>query len=126
MHDHHGAMRISKHALGVRSEHPTFNRRSSSFAHYDQAGLNLLGVMNDLVRWISNCESGLNFNLQLVRPFPDSSEFLRIMFLRFFENGVQLSAQGWLGRTNDGECGHLGMGDLGQRERHIQRVLGLW
>src|ERR1035438_577197 len=65
MHDHNRTMRILEHALGVRAQHPAMKNGVAALAHHNEAGLDGICPVDDLLRRMANDNLSFKFNLLL-------------------------------------------------------------
>ena len=63
MDDHHRAVRIPQHALGIRAQHPAMKDRVAALAHHNETGLDCVRFVDDLFRRMAEDNIRFEFNL---------------------------------------------------------------
>ena len=125
MHNHDRTMRISQNSLRVRSQHPAMKDCVASFAHHNEAGLDGVSLVDDLLRRMTENNIRFEFNLFLLGAFAQRDETLLIALL-------PSSSTAWNSALSAGSGGRItakrmfGFHISCHRQGNVQSVLRMW
>ena len=98
----------------------------AALAHHDKAGLDRVGLVDDLLRRMAQDNVGFKFYVLLLGAFTQRDKALLVALLPVFKYSVELRALGGFGRPDYRDDEQLGLHVTGHRKCDIQRVLCMW
>src|ERR1035438_5961150 len=108
MDDHYWTVRIPQNALGIRAQHPAMENCMAALAHHNEAGLDYVGFVDDLLRRMAQDNVSFDFNVALLGAFAQRDETFLVALLPIFKHSVELRAFGGFGRPNYRDKEELG------------------
>ena len=95
----------------------------TALAHHDEAGLDSVRLMDDLLGRMAQYNVSFEFNIFLLGAFAQRYEAFLVALLTVFKHCVKFRALGGFGRANYRDDEELGPHILSHRKRNIECVL---
>jgi len=101
--DHHRAVRVAENLVGSRSNLEHLETRDAPVAKNDKVHFFRFRTMNNLLRWVTHYDLGLNLNFRLQSARPDLFETFLEVLASVIQHRIHLNASCRLGRASDSE-----------------------
>jgi len=105
-------VRVPQNFVGCRSNLEHLESGDTAVAENNEIHLVGLRTMNNLFRWMTHYDLGLNFNFRFQSARPDLFETFLEMLASVIKHRIHLNASCWLGRAGDSENEEFRIGTM--------------
>jgi len=112
--DHHRTVRVAENFVGSRSNLEHLESGDAAVAENNQIHLSRFRSMNNLLRWMTHYDLGLNLHFRFQSARPDLFESFLEVLARVIQHRIHLNASCRLGRAGDSENEKFRIGTMRQ------------